>query len=382
MESHGSNARNFPKIGEPPSQIRRTGSGRVVRSFSFPDDMRLLDRLRFAIRARHFSLRTEEAYVHWVRHFILFHGKRHPLELQAAEAVRSFIQQTSVCSSASTVRQAMSALVFFYAQVLHQELPWIEDLTTPKRPAYRPVVLSREEVAAVLSHLEGTWGLIGSLLYGSGMRLNECLGLRVKDLDLDRGEILVRQGKGKKDRITCLPLRLSPRLRVHLEKVRQVWENDRRANLPGVSLPAGLERKYPGAGREWPWYWVFPSKRPARDPRSGVMRRHHVFDQSFGRALKMAVLASGISKRMTSHGFRHSFATHMIEAGYDIRTVQELLGHADVSTTQIYTHVLNRGRLAVTSPADSLEGVQQPRPAKYYPTLVYPPSTVIMVPVT
>ncbi len=370
MDNQRSSSQRSQRFRALPSQVRRTESGRVVRSFSFPEDMRLLDRLRFVIRARHFSLRTEEAYVFWVRQFILFHGKRHPLELPAAEAVRSFIHQKSVCASASTVRQAMSALVFFYAHVLYRELPWIESLVTPKRPAYRPVVLSQEEVTAVLSHLRGTWGLIGGLLYGSGMRLNECLGLRVKDLDLDRIEILVRQGKGKKDRITCLPQRLVPPLREHLNTVRQCWENDRHADLPGVTLPDGLERKYPGAGRDWPWYWVFPSRRIARDPRTGTWRRHHVFDQSFGRALRLAVIASGISKRMTSHGFRHSFATHMIEAGYDIRTVQELLGHADVSTTQIYTHVLNRGRLAVTSPADLLGTVRSDPDRQSYPTLV------------
>ncbi len=316
--------------------------------------MRLLDRLRFCIRARHFSPRTEEAYLFWVRRYILFHGKRHPAELDAPAAVQTFMLALAQKASASTVKQAMSALVFFHGQVLGRELPWIEGLVMPKRPLYRPVVLSRSEVAVLLGAMEGSWALMASLMYGGGLRLNECLALRIKDLDLERCEITVRQGKGRKDRLTCLPVSLVQPLRAHIDRMRRVWQGDRDNAQPGVALPNGLERKFPNAGKEWPWFWVFPSRRPARDPRSGVLRRHHVYDQSFARMLKLALRACELGKRVTSHSFRHSFATHMIEAGYDIRTVQELLGHADVSTTQIYTHVLNRGAHGVRSPADAL----------------------------
>jgi integron integrase len=323
----------------------------------FPTGMRVLDRLRFALRARHYSHRTEEVYVFWVRRYILFHGKQHPENLPP-ESVREFINYQSVVGkcAASTVRQALSALVFFHAQVLQRELPWIEGLVTPKKPLRQPVVLSQNEVSAILARLEGSWQIIAQLLYGSGLRLNEALSLRVKDLDLDRLELTIRQGKGKKDRVTCLSAPLVPTLQAHLTLVKAVWQHDRVNDRAGVYLPEALSRKYPTAGREWPWFFVFPSRRLLVDPRSKVRRRHHVLDQSFARALHLALKASGVAKRVTSLSFRHSFATHLLEAGYDIRTVQELLGHSDVKTTQIYTHVLNRGGLVVKSP---LEGIKK-----------------------
>lgn len=335
--------------------LRRVVGGRAVRAIDLPEGLGILDQLRFAIRARQYSLRTEEAYVYWVRKYILFHGKEHPSNL-SGENIATFINHESVYgkASASTVRQAMSALVFLYSQVLKQDLPWIEGLVSPKKPYLQPVVMTPSEVSRVISHMDGTWALIARLLYGSGMRLNEGLSLRVKDLDLERLEIMVRQGKGKKDRPTCLPSSLVVPLTEHLARIRKLWERDTLAQRPGVYLPQNLEKKYPNGGREWAWYWVFPSQKSAQDPRSGLKRRHHVFDQSFSRALHLAVKASGISKKVTAHTFRHSFATHLIENGYDIRTVQELLGHSDVSTTQIYTHVLNKGGYGVKSPADAL----------------------------
>jgi integron integrase len=346
----------IPSRPELPGQkLRRTAGGRASRLVDFPPDMKLLDQLRYAIRARQYSLKTEEAYVFWVRRYILFHGKVHPANL-SSEFIATFVNHQSVYekSSASGIRQAMSALVFFYAHVLKQDLPWIEGLVSPKKPHLQPVVMTPREVSQVISEMDGTWALIAKLLYGTGMRLNEGLSLRVKDLDLERLEVTVRQGKGKKDRPTCLPASLVQPLTAHLARIRLIWEGDTLSGRPGVFLPSSLEKKYPNGGKEWALYWVFPSKKPALDPRSGTRRRHHVFDQSFSRALQLAVKASGISKKVTAHTFRHSFATHLLENGYDIRTVQELLGHSDVSTTQIYTHVLNKGAHGVKSPADTL----------------------------
>ena len=335
--------------------IRRTAGGGVAKVVHFPKDMPVADRLRYAIRARHYSLRTEDAYVSWLMRYIEFNGKRDPDTL-SPEAVRVFINHLSVegkCS-ASTVRQALSAIVFFHSQVLRRDLPWIEGFSTPKQTMHRPVVLSQREVGLIIEQLDGTWSLIAQLLYGSGLRLNECLSLRVKDLDLDRLEVNVRQGKGKKDRVTCLSALLVNPLKAHLKNIKQVWEYDKAMNLPGVYIPDALNRKYKNAGCEWAWFYIFPSRKLMVDPRTDIKRRHHVIDQSFTRALKIAVKSSGVAKAVTSHAFRHSFATHLIESGYDIRTVQELLGHSDVSTTQIYTHVLNKGGLGVRSPIDAL----------------------------
>jgi integron integrase len=315
--------------------------------------MRYLDRVRFATRARHFSFRTEEAYVYWAKQFVLFHGLTHPSEM-GGEHIRDFLNHLSVdrqCS-ASTVRQALSALLFVYCQVFGRDIPWIEGLITPQKPVRVPVVLTKKELEAIFGRMQGIFELIARLMYGSGMRLNECLSLRIKDVDLERLEITVRQAKGKKDRHTCLPKLLAEPLAQEITRIKPLWQQDRSTHLPGVYMPFALDRKYPNASKEWPWFWIFPSAKLARDPRSGVRRRHFLYDQTFARHFKLAVREAGIPKFATSHTLRHSFATHLLEGGYDIRTVQELLGHRDVSTTQIYTHVLNRGGLAVRSPLD------------------------------
>jgi len=316
---------------------------------------RLLDEVRGRLRFRHYSLRTEQAYVDWIRRFIVFSGKRHPREL-GAEEVTAFLTHLAVAGrvAASTQNQAKSALLFLYKEVLDLELPWLARVEPAKAPKRLPVVLTRDEVQAVLDRLEGANWLIGTLLYGSGLRIMECLRLRVKDVDFARGEILVRDGKGAKDRVTMLPARLAGALRLHLARVRALWQQDRAAGVGSVYLPYALDRKYPGAGREWGWQFVFPSRRLAVDPRGGALRRHHVQDQAFQRAMRQAVVDADLVKPATPHTLRHSFATHLLESGYDIRTVQELLGHADVSTTMIYTHVLNRGGRGVVSPIDRL----------------------------
>jgi len=314
---------------------------------------RLLDQVRGKIRLKHYSLRTEQTYLDWIRRFIRHSGKRHPRELGAAE-VEAFLTHLAVAGrvAASTQNQAKSALLFLYREVLEAELPWLDNVQQAKAPRRLPVVLTVAEVQAVLSRLAGTHALIARLLYGTGMRLMECLRLRVKDVDFARGEILVRDGKGFKDRVTMLPASVADDLRSHLERVRDLHVADLAAGYGETGLPYALDRKYPNAGREWGWQYVFPSRGLAVDPRSGVVRRHHVLDQAVQRAIKQAVRAAGIVKPATPHTLRHSFATHLLEGGYDIRTVQELLGHADVSTTMIYTHVLNRGGRGVVSPLD------------------------------
>jgi len=256
--------------------------------------------------------------------------------------------------SASTQNQALAAILFLYKEVLAIELPWLQDVTRAKRTQRLPVVLTRGEVDRVLAQLEGTSQLIAKLLYGTGMRLMEMVRLRIKDIDFERREIIVRSGKGDKDRVTMLPEVMIPPLRDHLIRVRALFDKDRAENLAGVYLPHALEIKYPHAGKDWAWYWVFPSRGLARDPRSDIIRRHHSDPQKLQRALRRAVTMAGIAKPVTPHVFRHSFATHLLEAGYDIRTVQELLGHKDVATTQIYTHVLNRGGKGVVSPLDRI----------------------------
>ncbi len=316
---------------------------------------KLLDRVRAAIRVRHYSLRTEQTYVQWIRRFILFHGKRHPSSM-GAEEINAFLTSLAVEGnvSASTQNQALSAILFLYRHVLEEKIDRL-DIVPAKRARRLPVVLTRAEVAAVLGQMEGTTRLMAGLLYGAGLRQIECLRLRVKDLDFEKNEILVREGKGNKDRVTMLPESLSVPLRQHIERLRDLWESDRAAGLAGVALPDALERKYPNAGREWPWQWLFPARKPSVDPRTGTRRRHHVIEKTLQRAVAEATRRAGISKRVTCHTFRHSFATHLLEDGYDIRTVQELLGHADVRTTMIYTHVLNRpGSRGVRSPADAI----------------------------
>lgn len=315
----------------------------------------LLDRVREAIRYKHYSIRTERAYVEWIRRFVLYHGRRHPRDM-GPEEVRAFLGHVAgnLKVAASTHQQALSALLFLYREVLGSELPWLDDLARPKKPRRMPVVLSYGEVERLFAALEGTHALMAQLLYGSGMRLMECVRLRVKDLDFERGEIVVREGKGAKDRVTVLPASLVPALRAHLDRVRNLWERDREAGRTGVWMPEALARKYPSAPREWGWFWVFPARAPAVDPRTGIERRHHAHEQALQRAIKRGLAEAGIAKPATTHTLRHSFATHLLQAGYDIRTVQELLGHSDVSTTMIYTHVLNRGGRGVVSPVDGL----------------------------
>lgn len=319
-----------------------------------PTKSLLLDRIRDKIRLKHYSIRTETAYVDWVRRFVNFHHRRHPREL-GPEHVEAFLSYLAVQRNvaASTQNQAKSALLFLYKEVLGSELPWLENVENAKRPQRLPVVLSRTEVDAVLSRTHGTNGLIARLLYGSGLRLLEAVRLRVKDLDLERCEILVRDGKGAKDRVTMLSSGLVEPLRAHLVLVRELHAQDLAAGLPGVYLPYALDRKYPNAPREWAWQYVFPSDRLSTDPRSGLRRRHHVDEQNVQRAMRQALRDAGVAKPATPHTLRHSFATHLLQSGYDIRTVQELLGHSDVSTTMIYTHVLNRGGRGVVSPLDA-----------------------------
>ena len=314
---------------------------------------RLLDQVRHRCRVKHYSIRTESCYVDWIRRFILFHDKRHPADMGAPE-VEAFLSHLAVNRNvaASTQNQALAAILFLYREVLEIELPWLEGVTRAKKPPRLPVVLSESEVQRLLAQLEGTPLLIASLLYGSGLRLMEALRLRVKDVDLERNEIVVRSGKGGKDRHTVLPARLIPSLHAQMDRVKTLHEQDLLDKLAPVYLPHALERKYPNAGRELAWQFLFPSEKPSVEPRTGILRRHHIHESRFQRAMKNAVRRAGLNKPASSHTLRHSFATHLLERGYDIRTVQELLGHKDVRTTQIYTHVLNRGGMGVRSPLD------------------------------
>jgi integron integrase len=314
---------------------------------------RLLNAVRQAIELRHYSRRTERAYVGWIRRYIRFHDRRHPRELGAGE-VSAFLSHlaTERHVSASTQNQALSALIFLYREVLHMDLPWLEGVVRAKRPRRLPVVLSRGEVSRLLDQLQGPVWLVASLLYGSGLRLLEALRLRVKDLDLARREIVIRDGKGQKDRVTVLPLCLCNPLQEHLSRVLRLHTEDLADGHGSVALPGNLTRKYPQAPWEPAWQWVFPATRFYRDPASGHHRRHHLHETVVQRAIKMAVRAAGIMRPASCHTLRHSFATHLLEDGYDIRTIQELLGHKDVSTTMIYMHVLNRGGRGVRSPLD------------------------------
>jgi integron integrase len=320
---------------------------------AIPATPKLLDQVRGKIRLKHYSIRTEQAYVDWIRRFVLYFDKRHPRDLGAA-AVEQFLTHLAVNGkvAASTQNQAKSALLFLYKEVLAVDLPWLDNVERARAPKRLPVVLTRDEVQAVLSRLSGTHWLIASLLYGTGMRIMEGLRLRVKDVDFKRREILIRDGKGFKDRVTMLPISLAAALQAHLARVRELHEMDMQQGYGAVYLPNALARKYPMAAREWAWQYLFPAGKLSTDPRSGEVRRHHVQDQSVQRAVKQAVRDAGLTKPATPHTLRHSFATHLLEGGYDIRTVQELLGHSDVSTTMIYTHVLNKGGRGVMSPLD------------------------------
>jgi integron integrase len=316
---------------------------------------KLLDQVRETIWIRHYSVRTEEAYVSWIKRFILFHGKRHPLEMGEDEITR-FLSALAVHEqvSASTQNQALCALLFLYRHVLDPDVRWLQDVIRAKRPQRLPVVLTRPEVKALLGALEGVHWIMASLLYGAGLRLLECLRLRVKDTDFSSHQILVREGKGNKDRRTILPAAVKERLAAHLEHVRQRHQYDLAQGFGRVYVPDALQRKYPHANSEWGWQWVFPASQISIDPRSGEHRRHHLHESVLQRAVKEAARTIRLTKTASCHTLRHSFATHLLEDGYDIRTIQELLGHRDVKTTMIYTHVLNRGGRGVNSPMDRL----------------------------
>jgi integron integrase len=320
---------------------------------SAPGKPKLLDQVRNAIRLKHYSIRTEQVYIDWIKRFILFHHKRHPTEMAEAE-VREFLTYLAREGNvaASTQNQALSALLFLYKEVLKQEIGWLGQVERAKRPARLPVVLSCVEIRSVCAHLKGVERLMVSLMYGSGLRLMECVRLRVKDVDFAYAQITVRDGKGGKDRITMLPVNLAEPLQQHLAKMKIQHDQDLVDGFGSVHLPFALARKYPNAEREWAWQYVFPSTRLSVDPRSDKKQRHHMSEAIVQAALKHAVRASGIAKPATCHTLRHSSATHLLERGYDIRTVQELLGHKDVSTTMIYTHVLNRPGIGVKSPLD------------------------------
>lgn len=314
---------------------------------------RLLDEVRGALRVKHYSIRTEETYIQWIKRFIYFHNKKHPADMGEAE-VSAFLNYLAVSKNvtASTQNQALSALLFLYKQVLGVELPWLDGITRAKRPSRLPEVLPREDVLRILNEIGGISGLITRLLYGTGMRLMEVMRLRVQDVDFDYRQIIVRQGKGAKDRSTMLPDSLAGPLQKQLEYARLLHQHDLKEGFGCVYLPFALERKYPNACREWGWQYVFPSANRSVDPRSGVVRRQHMDEKNVQRAVKSAVRKLGIHKRITPHTLRHCFATHLLENGTDIRTLQELLGHKDVKTTQIYTHVMKRGGNAVRSPLD------------------------------
>jgi integron integrase len=313
----------------------------------------LLEQVRRCLRLKHYSIRTERAYVDWIKRFILFHRKRHPSGMGTDE-IRQFLSHLATDRSvaASTQNQALSALLFLYREVLGVELPYVEGIERARRPTRVPVVLTREEADLVVSQVGGAYRLMVSLLYGSGLRLMECVRLRVKDIDFGYRQVTVRDGKGEKDRRTVLPESLVEPLGRHLERVRLLHEEDLRAGYGRVYLPYALERKYPSAAAEWMWQWVFPAAKISVDPRSGEARRHHASEDMLQAAVKKGARAAGVEKRVSCHTLRHSFATHLLESGYDIRTMQELLGHTSVETTQIYTHVLNKGGRGVKSPLD------------------------------
>lgn len=316
---------------------------------------RLLDVLRSAVRVKHYALSTEKVYVHWVRAFVKFHGLRHPREMGADE-VQAFLTHLAQARqvSPSTHRQALAALLFLYREVLEVNLPWLTEIGRPREVRRLPVVLTAEEVRHTLAAMAGSpHQLVAQLLYGTGMRILEALRLRVKDVDFDRGAIVVREAKGGKDRVVMLPASLRDALRQQLQLAHVLWAQDRAAGLPGVDLPHALATKYPRAPESWAWFWVFPQATLSTDPRSGLRRRHHAYDDTFRRAMARALKAAGVHKPASPHTLRHSFATHLLQRGADIRTVQELLGHADVSTTMIYTHVLKVGG-GVASPLDAL----------------------------
>ena len=333
--------------------IENAKASRRPEGFIPNPKLKLLDQVSEVMRFKHYSIRTESTYRDWIKRFILFHGKRHPREMGAGEVSR-FLSDLAVRGrvAASTQNQAFNALLFLYREVLHQELGQIEGVERAKRPARLPVVLSKGESDRLLAGMTGTFQLMAKLLYGAGLRLMECVRLRVKDVDFELNQIVVRDGKGFKDRVTVLPQSVKPLLQAHLERVKLLHERDLKEGAGTVYLPYALERKYPSANREWCWQYVFPAAGRSRDPRSGAVQRHHVNEEGLQRAVKEAVRLAGINKPASCHSLRHSFATRLLENGYDIRTVQELLGHASVVTTQIYTHVMEKPGLGVRSPVD------------------------------
>jgi integron integrase len=317
--------------------------------------VKLLDRVRLAIRSRHYSRRTEQAYVHWIRRYIVFHDKKHPSTMGAPD-IAKFLSwlATERRVSSSTQNQAFSAILFLYKHVLHIDVGAIEDVPRGKMPHRLPVVLSVEEVGKFIQQVQGTMWIVVALLYGAGLRLQECLELRVKDIDFDQHQIVVRRGKGQKDRVTLLPAAVEERLRTHLREVKALHERDLAGGFGRVVLPTALDRKYPNAATDWGWQFVFPAGRICRDPQFGPPSRYHLHESVVQRAVADAARKAGLAKHVGCHTMRHSFATHLLSDGYDIRTLQELLGHADVSTTMQYTHVLNRGPRGVRSPFDKL----------------------------
>jgi integron integrase len=320
-----------------------------------PKTPRLLDEVRDTLRRRHYSYRTEQSYTHWIKRFIFFSDKRHPRDMGAPE-VTAFLTHLARDRdvAAATQNQALAALLFLYKEILGQALPWLDQIERAKRPARLPTVLSVAETERLLAQMQGTKWLMASLLYGAGLRLRECLKLRVKDIDFDYRQILVRDGKGGKDRVTILPQSIVEPLQSHLTRVRAIHERDIASGHGDVELPDAIARKYPRAPYEWGWKFIFPSHKLSIDPRTGVIRRHHVFENYLIRGVKEATRAARITKHVSCHTLRHSFATHLLEGGQDIRTVQELLGHSSVETTMIYTHVLNKGGRGVNSPLDRI----------------------------
>jgi integron integrase len=334
---------------------RKMGGAQSVSSALGDGKPKLLDQLREALRARNYSRRTEQTYRLWVKRFIYFHHVRHPAEMAEPE-INAFLTYLAVKEkvSASTQNQALSALLFLYRHVLSREIGDLGEVIRARKPKRLPVVMTREEVKAVLGHLMRDKWLMASLMYGAGLRLMECLRLRVQDLDFARNEILVRDGKGAKDRITMLPESLKKPLQDHLRTIKAIHERDLAEGWGRVQMPSALDRKYPNAPAEWRWQWIFPQENRWNNTKTGEEGRHHVDESLVQKAVRDAVVKAGLTRRATCHTFRHSFATHLLEGGYDIRTVQELLGHSDVKTTMIYTHVLNRGPSGVRSPVDGL----------------------------
>ena len=337
----------------------------AVKPVSYiPQSPRLLDQLREVLRYKHYSLRTEEAYLYWVKFFVRWHGRnghtRHPRDFGATEVEQFLTMLTTQRNvSVSTHNQALSALLFLYREVLGVMLPWLDDVQRPTRPRRIPSVMTVTEVAALLGAMTGVELLLAKLLYGTGMRLNEGLCLRVKDVDFDQRVLVVRDGKGGKDRVVMLPQSLDLALRSQLAQARMLWEHDRQQQQPGVEVPDALATKYPNLGQRWGWFWVFASPKLSVDPRSRIERRHHLYEERLQRAIKLACAAAQIHKPVSVHTLRHSFATHLLQAGTDIRTVQELLGHSDVSTTMIYTHVLKVAAGGAASPLDALSRLVQ-----------------------